>query len=325
MPKTAEEVFESMNCYGSKSKPFLFGIDFDVNHGFFFDMHEAADHGVLYSINGINNVLDSKYYNEPVQLVKHPIPKSKYQLAFDLVQHNLRIGNSYLANLTFPTRIELKIGLEEIFTRSRARYRLLFQDSFVVFSPEIFVQIESGTIRSFPMKGTIDASVENAESVILRDEKETAEHNTIVDLIRNDLSMVANDVSVERFRYIETLTTNQKTLLQVSSEISGKLPKAYPSHLGGIFQKLLPAGSISGAPKKKTIEIIKQAEAYDRGFYTGVFGYFDGQRLDSGVMIRFIKNDKGRLTFFSGGGITVKSEADKEYNELIDKVYVPFI
>ncbi len=325
MPKTAEEVFESMNRYGSESKPFLFGIDFDVAHGFFFDICEAADHGVLYSINGISNVLDRGYNYEPVELKKHPIARRIYQLAFDHVQHHLRIGNSYLTNLTFPTDIELNIGLKEIFTRSRARYRLLFHNSFVVFSPEIFVQIEAGTIRSFPMKGTIDASMENAESVILHDEKETAEHNTIVDLIRNDLSIVATDVSVERFRYIETLRTNQKTLLQVSSEISGKLPKDYPSRLGDIFQKLLPAGSISGAPKKKTVEIIKQAEAYDRGFYTGVFGYFDGQRLDSGVMIRFIKNDNGQLTFFSGGGITVKSEADKEYNELIDKVYVPFV
>jgi len=113
--------------------------------------------------------------------------------------------------------------------------------------------------------------------------------------------------------------------LQVSSEISGTLPKNYYSNLGNIFRKLLPAGSISGAPKAKTLQIIHEAETYSRGFYTGVFGYFDGSKLDSGVMIRFIKKENEKLFFCSGGGITAKSNHQNEYNELIDKVYVPII
>jgi para-aminobenzoate synthetase component 1 len=175
------------------------------------------------------------------------------------------------------------------------------------------------------MKGTIDASLPDAETIVINDLKETAEHNTIVDLIRNDLSMVAEDVKVDRFRYIEKIVTNDKALLQVSSEISGKLPEGYHAEMGNIFRKLLPAGSISGAPKEKTIQIIHEAENYSRGFYTGVFGYYDGSKLDSGVMIRFIKNDNGRLIFCSGGGITVNSDPEIEFNELIDKVYVPII
>jgi para-aminobenzoate synthetase component I len=175
------------------------------------------------------------------------------------------------------------------------------------------------------MKGTIDASSPGAEDTILNDAKETAEHNTIVDLIRNDLSMVARDVQVDRFRYIDKIVTHEKTLLQVSSEISGTLPEGYHSELGSIFKKLLPAGSVSGAPKTKTLQIISEAENYSRGFYTGVFGYYNGLTLDSGVMIRFIYNDNGKLTFCSGGGITINSKPEAEYNELIDKVYVPFI
>jgi para-aminobenzoate synthetase component 1 len=85
----------------------------------------------------------------------------------------------------------------------------------------------------------------------------------------------------------------------------------------------LPAGSITGAPKAKTVEIIKQTENYTRGFYTGIFGYFDGVNLDSAVMIRFIENENGRLFFKSGGGITSMSEVQKEYEELIQKIYVP--
>lgn len=321
----AEKVFELMNQHGSKLQPFLFGIDFDVKQGFFIDPAKAADSGIYFNINGIGNHFPYESKSESVKLVKHPIGKSKYNKAFEIIHRNLIEGNSYLANLTFPTKIDLNISLQEVYSRSKARYRLVFQDEFVVFSPEIFVQIENGTIRSFPMKGTIDASLPGAENQILADKKETAEHNTIVDLIRNDLSMVATKVKVERFRYIEKIITHEKSLLQVSSEISGVLPQNYQSDLGNIFRKLLPAGSISGAPKGKTLQIINEAEVYQRGFYTGVFGYFDGLKLDSGVMIRFIRNENGKLIFCSGGGITANSNPLTEYNELIDKVYVPII
>jgi len=84
----------------------------------------------------------------------------------------------------------------------------------------------------------------------------------------------------------------------------------------------LPAGSVSGAPKHKTLEIIKKAENYERGYFTGVCGYFDGKNLDSCVMIRFIEQKNG-LVFKSGGGITANSIAQNEYQELINKVYVP--
>ncbi len=87
--------------------------------------------------------------------------------------------------------------------------------------------------------------------------------------------------------------------------------------------KLLPAGSISGAPKKKTVEIIQRVEQYDRGYYTGIFGYFDGTNLDSAVAIRYIEKDGEELVFKSGGGITFQSDWKKEYDEMLNKVYVP--
>jgi para-aminobenzoate synthetase component 1 len=86
---------------------------------------------------------------------------------------------------------------------------------------------------------------------------------------------------------------------------------------------LLPAGSISGAPKEKTREIIRNAEKEARGFYTGIAGIYDGETLDSCVMIRYVEK-QGEKTFYrSGGGITFQSEEGSEYNELIDKIYVP--
>ena len=179
-------------------------------------------------------------------------------------------------------------------------------------------------ISSYPMKGTIDASVPDAERVILEDYKERSEHNTIVDLIRNDLNRVAERVDVKRFRYIDRLRVSRGEILQVSSEVTGRLTGDYYSRLGEIVFGMLPAGSISGAPKPSTLRIITQAERERRGFYTGVFGYFDGKKLDSAVMIRYIEVRDGRYYFRSGGGITINSDCRAEYEEVLAKVYLPF-
>jgi len=82
---------------------------------------------------------------------------------------------------------------------------------------------------------------------------------------------------------------------------------------------------VTGAPKKKTVEIINEIENYNRGYYTGVFGFYDGNDLDCGVMIRFIEKENDQLYFKSGGGLTFQSDAKTEYQELIDKIYVPII
>ena len=116
------------------------------------------------------------------------------------------------------------------------------------------------------MKGTIDASLPDACRLLMDDRKEAAEHATIVDLIRNDLSMVSEQVTVTRYRYCDCLETNKGPILQTSSEICGVLPEDYLSHIGDILFRLLPAGSITGAPKPKTMEIIAEAENYERGF-----------------------------------------------------------
>jgi para-aminobenzoate synthetase component 1 len=210
-----------------------------------------------------------------------------------------------------------------LYFQTLAKYKVCWKNKFLVFSPETFVKIADGKIFSYPMKGTINASILNAEKMILNDQKELAEHVTIVDLIRNDLSTIASGVKVERFRYVEKLRTNQKDLLQVSSEISGILPGDYYSTIGSILISLLPAGSVSGAPKNKTLEIIEESEREKRGYYTGVVGYFDGKNLESGVMIRFIEQVKDLFYYRSGGGITSQSKMENEYQEAIDKIYVP--
>jgi para-aminobenzoate synthetase component 1 len=173
------------------------------------------------------------------------------------------------------------------------------------------------------MKGTIDASIPDAKEIILQDSKEMAEHTMIVDLMRNDLNIVATQTKVEKFRYIQQIKAGSRELIQVSSKISAKLPKNWRESIGTILEKLTPAGSISGTPKKKTLEIIDEVESYERGFYSGVFGVCRGDILESAVMIRFIESGNSSLIYKSGGGITIDSQNQKEYQELIDKVYIP--
>jgi len=318
-------IAEKINLLTKQGVPFVFIIDFDGEKAFVVEESKIDCNKVLYSINGLSNYKEQVLFQEnPVSFVKHPISLKKYSKAFKFVKKNIEKGNSYLTNLTFETPIDINLSLKEVFYKSKSPYKLWFKDEFVVFSPEIFVKIIDGRIYSFPMKGTIDASQENAEQTIINDRKETAEHATIVDLIRNDLSRVSTGVKVDKYRYIDTVKTNQGELLQVSSKISGYLPENYNEKLGDILFNLLPAGSISGAPKSKTLEIIKNAENYKRGYYTGIFGRYDGKNLDSAVAIRFIENKKGQLVFKSGGGITVNSNLNDEYSEMISKVYLPF-
>lgn len=324
--KSSDAAFETMNSFGKNKIPFLFIIDFNGLIPLVIPCDKAEKAEIFYYIRGKSNTGIAFDRNLPLlQFEKQPVDFNTYLRAFNLVRTHLLFGNSYLLNLTFATPIDINRSLGEIFRLSHAPYKLLFRDKFTVFSPECFVTIRGNTISSYPMKGTIDANMPDAAQKLLSDSKEMAEHNTIVDLIRNDLSMVATEVGVKRFRFIDEIKTNQKHLLQVSSEVCGQLPENWQWRIGDILHSLLPAGSISGAPKKKTVELIKQAEMHERGYYTGIFGIFDGESLDSGVMIRYIERQNGQFFFRSGGGITVNSIAINEYNEMIDKVYVPFV
>ncbi len=311
-----------MNFWGARRVPFLFFTDFEGKRVFARKLDEIGPGEVAFNFNGVSNQ-ESESNPRQVEIAKHPIRLETFELAFNKAVGEIKYGNSFLTNLTFETPVDLSGSLSNVFEASKARYKLLFDDQFVCFSPEIFVQISDDQIRSYPMKGTIDASLPRAEEVILNDPKELAEHVTIVDLIRNDLSLVAADVRVEKFRYIDRLETVAGGLLQVSSEIIGELGANWNESVGDLLFSLLPAGSICGAPKPKTVDIIKSVESHDRGFYTGVCGLFDGQSLDSGVMIRFIEKRDDNFYYKSGGGITAFSELDKEYQEYLDKIYIP--
>jgi para-aminobenzoate synthetase component I len=312
-----------LNEWGRARIPFLFLIDFEMRKPIAIPLTEINSEEILFRCNTLSNFSETPASVPAVSLQKFPPTFKEYEQKFNKVFERLEYGDSYLTNLTVRTKIRMETTLRDLLFASRAKYKLYYRNEFLVFSPETFVQIRDGRIYSYPMKGTIDASIPGARAKILADRKELAEHVTIVDLIRNDLSEIARNVRVTRFRYIDEIQTSDKTLLQVSSEIVGELGEGHTERLGDILVRLLPAGSVSGAPKVKTVEIIHASENQERGYYTGVFGVFDGKKFDSGVMIRFIERDGSDYYYRSGGGITTQSVAANEYQEVIDKVYVP--
>lgn len=353
-----QEIIDKINRLASQDEPFLFVINYQGDKAFIRLLSDINPEECLFDFEGRGNFSHARK-----ETLKEEIPEvtwqitpplyNDYERSFNIVKSNIMAGNSYLTNLTCRVPVSCNLSLEEIFHRAKGKYKLLLRRKrtltpFVCFSPETFVRIKGGRIYSYPMKGTLDASLPNAEKLLMEDQKEAAEHATIVDLIRNDLSRVAEDVRVDKYRYIDVLHTNKGDILQTSSEISGRLPEDYPHHLGEILDAQFPAGSITGAPKDKTMQIIQEAEGYNRGFYTGIMGIYDQGELNSAVMIRFIEEEtspvdfeadgeknfkasegKGdeasrKLYFKAGGGITSKSDCRKEYEEVIQKIYLPF-
>lgn len=310
---------DRLNTLGSQREPFIFIIDYKKEKIVVKKISEISE-DIKYYIDGFTNSSFQPIQTQ-IKLNKSPISFEEYHRKFISVIEQIRAGNTYLLNLTQPTPIEIDATLKEIYNTSTSKFKLLHEDNFVCFSPERFVKIENNTICTSPMKGTIKVSSTSKEE-LLNNPKEIAEHTMVVDLLRNDLNLVATDVKVSNFRYITKINSGEDELFQTSSDICGKLQSDWHAHIGDILGALLPAGSITGTPKRSTVEIIENIEGYKRDFFTGIFGYYDGLKLDSAVMIRFIEKKGSEYLFKSGGGITAMSSAEDEYQEMIDKVYI---
>ncbi len=315
--------FDRMDALSEKRMPFFFIVDFLMQNVEVYTIPDLDNNDISISFPKFRHYCCEEAVEVSLNMQAFPETIRDYQIGFETVQDNLKFGNSYLMNYTRKTEIKVDRTLSEIFSLAEAKYKVLYKDKFVFFSPETFIEIVDDGIFTHPMKGTIDASLPHAAEVLKNDIKEKAEHYTVIDLLRNDLSMVADNVKLDEFQRIDFIKTKQKNLYAMSSEISGIVKPEFKGKVGSIMKTLLPAGSILGAPKRKTLEILLEAEKYDRGFYTGVCGWFDGNNLDSCVMIRFMEKEDDKLYFKSGGGITHLSKLEDEYEEMKNKIYVP--
>lgn len=307
---------KSLNDFGQQGTPCLFIIDYKGENGQVFPLSELPS-DIQFSFSE-----EKKADATPIAIEKHPVAYPEFEKAFNKVHSHLKNGDTELVNLTFATEIS-PVSLPEVYRNASAKYKMLYKDDWVCFSPEIFVKIEDNLIKTYPMKGTISATIPDAEATLLHNEKEIDEHHKVVRLLSDDLQKVATNVHTTRFRYVDVIKKSTGDLLQTSSEIVGELPANWQEHLGNLLAAMLPAGSIAGAPKEKSVAVIDEAETYERGFYTGIAGVFDGKTVDSFVLIRFIERIGDRYFYKSGAGITAQSKPLNEYNEIIEKIYIP--
>jgi len=240
------------------------------------------------------------------------------------IQDYLSRGHSYQVNFTDRitgtfegSPIALHRRLLQAQPVSYAAYIDCGRYQILSFSPELFYRTTNGQIEVRPMKGTWPRGTtleeDNAAADHLRnDEKNRAEHVMIVDLLRNDIGKVCRMGSVHVDRLMEV--EHYRTLLQLTSTITGTLDaRQSPS---AIFTALFPSGSITGAPKRRTMEIIRELEEAPRDVYTGAIGYFgpNGEACFN-VAIRTLRTEQQRFTLGVGGGITVGSNAADEFAE----------
>jgi len=261
----------------------------------------------------------------PEQLREHAAPQW-YAEAFARVQEELHAGNSYELNLTYREEVESDSSPPEIYRRMRtinpAPYAgLLRHDGIWLLSasPERFATIDRDRVlESRPIKGTTPRGATPREDAELRaqlaaEPKFRAENLMIVDLIRNDLSMVCDVGTVEVPGLMEV--ESYASVHQLVSTVRGRLR----GDVGTVeaLRALFPAGSMTGAPKLRTMTIIDEVEATPRGIYAGAFGWISGDgRADLGVVIRSLFRSGGRPWMLgTGGAITVRSDLRQEWAE----------
>jgi anthranilate synthase component I len=187
-------------------------------------------------------------------------------------------------------------------------------------SPEAQLVVKNGQAKIHPIAGTFrrtgdDAADAHAAAGLLEDPKENAEHVMLVDLARNDLSRFCENVSVTKFREIQYYSH----VIHLVSEVSGKIRNGNSGL--DVFAATFPAGTLSGAPKFKAMQLISEYEQTPRGYYGGAIGFFDlNGNSNHAIMIRTFMSRQNRLHFQAGAGIVVGSDRENEKNEINNKV-----
>ncbi len=325
-----DQCYKQMDQWTDSHTPFLFIIDFEQQSPLLYSLKDLdqLDTNVLYHFPNVNNDSFISFVDSHKEVSVKPIPtkleKEDYLERFERAISLMQQQNVEVINLTKPTSLKVDGTLKDIYVKANSKYKVWLKDMFVCCSPEIFVRVTvDGQISTYPMKGTIDANLPNAKELVLNNAKEEREHRATVNVLKEELAVVADKVEITKYRYLDRLTTTEKDLYQVSSEVVGNLKSDFKGKLGTLFKALLPAGSIVGAPKERAFDVIKSVEGYTRGYYTGICGIYDGKVLDSFVLIRFIEKQGDKYLYKSGGGITQNSSSEAEYQEIINKIYVP--
>lgn len=277
-----------------------------------------------------------RWTRAPRASVTSNFTRAEYLFAVEQIKERIRAGDTYQTNLTQQLTVELPTSSTPaaIFQSLRREHPAPFasyirrgNSTVVSASPERFLRIDQGRISTSPIKGTRPRGAASAEDDALRDEllnsqKDRAENTMIVDLLRNDLGRVCEfgSVRVEKLCDIE----EHPTLFHLVSTVSGDLRKDV--RFSDVLRAAFPCGSVTGAPKISTMQIIDEIETAPRGLSMGAIGYsvppgFDGLApvIDLGVAIRTMVIAEQTARFNVGGGIVIDSDPKKEYEESLLK------
>lgn len=255
------------------------------------------------------------------------VSRDEYRRALSRIRYHLHEGDIYQANYTTRWQVAHEEPPFAVYTRLRhlnpAPYGayLDFGDFQILSSsPERMVHWQNDRIVTSPIKGTAPlgrtpSEIEANEAWLVASEKDRAEHLMIVDLERNDFGKVARTgtVTVERFCQPERYVN----LIHLVSDISARLEENVS--LGTLMQAILPGGSITGAPKRRAVEILRALEVAPRSVYTGCLGYISPTEVEFNIAIRTILHQNGHYYLYAGGGIVADSVPDAEYDEMILK------
>ena len=255
--------------------------------------------------------------------------KTKYTGDIKKIKEYISAGDTYQVNYTIKGKFNFNGSYPNFFKNllfnQSARYSTFINngESFIIsLSPELFFVTDQKDILTKPMKGTLRRSYEPKSDLLKAGEleksgKNRAENIMIVDLLRNDLGKICKYESVKTEK--EFSVEKYESLFQMVSNVKGKLKSKV--ELSGIIKNIFPSGSVTGAPKIRTMEIIKELEVEERGIYTGAVGIINKNSSAVNVAIRTIKidkeNEKGEVGL--GSGIVWESEPEKEYEETIMK------
>lgn len=267
----------------------------------------------------------------PVRFAEHvdlEISEEDYCAKIQRIKEYIAAGETYQVNFTDRVRVATKVSAAVAFGALLQQQPVAYSaflnlpgHAILSLSPELFFKVEDGRIITQPMKGTMPRGMNTTEDVesarrLQNDEKNRSEHVMIVDLLRNDLGRICEMGSVR----VENLFSVEKyeTLLQMTSTVSGTLRSGLSYY--EIFKGLFPSGSITGAPKIRTMQIIHELERGPRGVYTGAIGYIaPNGNAAFNVAIRTVVMKDGEARMGVGGGIVADSQPLDEYRECLLK------
>ena len=260
--------------------------------------------------------------------IKPQFPKEKYCDMVEKAKHYIHEGDIFQVVLSNPMRAKAEGSLFDTYRVLRATnpspYMFYFSSDDIELagaSPETLVKLEDKKLTTFPLAGTrprckTREEDQELEAGLLKDEKERAEHNMLVDLGRNDIGKISKigSVKVEKYMCVEHFSH----VMHLGSTVVGDLRE--DKDAVDAVDAILPAGTLSGAPKFRACQIIEELEHSKRGSYGGAIGYLDFTgNLDTCIAIRLVYKKKGEICIRSGAGIVADSVPEKEFEECCNK------